>query len=603
MVSGRRLKMAPICAGNFQYDLFMMSNMNEIFIIKTFLKRAFKCLPNPLPLCFYFLLFCHASNAANLTTEVDRSIIGADETLQLTVRLDERVSFSGPDFSPLQQNFEIISQMRTNQFRNVNGRSESWTEWSFVLAPNREGQVILPSLSYEGAISDVITITVNPANQAANGEVPSVFIETKIDKDIAYVQEQILLSFSIHIAQSEGNLSDINMEELQLPDAVTELLSENTLRRNISGRSYYVKEIIFAIYPQQSTVLEIPSLLFALTTSRGNRGWNDQFRMNRGELRRLRSDAKTINIDPKPNSYSYNDWIPATNVTIEESWSDSPDTFKVGEPITRTVTLTAEGLTAAQLPPLPDQSSTSLKIYTDQPQQTDEKGPSGITGRRIESMAIVPTKAGTLTLPAVELGWWDTNTQQQRIARLSSRQISVASASITGANIAPAAIAPSNTSFPVETEALVVFVWPWMLATALCATLAIGFLIAWLQAKKQRRPTIDPQARQHATSVKNAADAVRRSCSNNDPLAAREALIQWAQLYWRDSRLTGLQTVANRSQHKGLARELDLLDKTLYRTNENNHWQGEALWKVLHNFRKQQHRNIKREALAPLYPV
>lgn len=600
----------------------MNLEMNNIFFVAMKTLTATKQYPTPwqkfwlVVACIFLSAMAPSTWATNLIAEADRTHIGVDETLQLTMRLDQQVSFSGPDFEPLKQDFEILNQMRTNQFRNINGRSESWTEWTFVLAPKKDGQLLIPSLKFEDAFSDAISINVTPNGQTLSGEVPDVFVETKVNKDIAYVQEQILLSFSVHVAQSEGNLREINYEELQLPNAVIEPVAENTFRRNLQGRSYYVKEYVYAIYPQQSAKLEIPSLLFVLTTSRGNRAWNDPFRNSRGDLRRIRTDAVSISVDPKPSSYTYRDWVPATNVTLDESWSSEPNTFKVGEPITRTLTLTAEGLTSAQLPPLPNPSDDNFKTYADQPQQDDEKSSLGITGRRMESVAIVPTKSGTLTLPAIEVGWWDTNANQQRTARLPSRQITVAAAAVNSTNLAPPSVVSSTNSVG-DGESEPVFAptssWPWMLATLICALLALAFFIAWIRARKLPQQKLDPVERERVLNVKQACDTLRRACSDNDAIATRKALIQWAQLYWQDSRITQLQAIISRSQHGGLARELEILDKTLYSSSsnnsavsnkENNRWQGDALWNVLHNFRKQQRRNQKNEpGLAPLYPV
>lgn len=70
--------------------------------------------------------------------------------------------------------------------------------------------------------------------------------------------------------------------------------------------------------------------------------------------------------------------------------------------------LRAEGLSSAQLPPLPIQDSTGLRRYPDQPQQRNEVNDKGLIGSREESEALVPSQSGRITLPEVQVLWWNT---------------------------------------------------------------------------------------------------------------------------------------------------------------------------------------------------
>ena len=221
---------------------------------------------------FLGLFISFSTFAATLTSQVDRSVVGEDETLQLTVRLDEQINFGGPDFDLLKQNFEILDQQRFNQFRSVNGKTDAWTEWNMTLMPKSAGQLLVPSFKYKDAYSQAIEVTVNKSSQVTNGDVPDIVIETSVDKTEAHVQEQILLTFSVHSAL---NIREIGQDELKIEDVVIEKVAENEFQRQIKGRSYRTREYVYALYPQKSGEIIVPKVNWALAIASNGYGWSN----------------------------------------------------------------------------------------------------------------------------------------------------------------------------------------------------------------------------------------------------------------------------------------------------------------------------------------
>ena len=58
---------------------------------------------------------------ATLTATADRTVISSNETLQLLVRLDSQALLGEPEFSVLENDFEILSTSRQQQYSRVNG--------------------------------------------------------------------------------------------------------------------------------------------------------------------------------------------------------------------------------------------------------------------------------------------------------------------------------------------------------------------------------------------------------------------------------------------------------------------------------------------------
>jgi len=375
-------------------------------------------------LALFCLLACStASFALTITAKVDRNSIAMSETLTLTVAIDEQAAFSAPSFEELQQNFDILRQHKSNRYQSMNGKVSSITEWVLTLGPKREGQLIIPSFEYDGEFSDAIPINVSKQSNAG-GAKRDIFLETTTDKDTAFVQEQIIFTQKLY---SAVNISSFDPEPLQLDKAKVELLAQFDYQTRIGGRPYVVVETRYAIYPQHSGKLALPRLRWSIGVSGGRRNIFDPFNNNSGRIHRLQSDAIELEIKASPEKSA--DWLPAEQLTISQSWSSDPEQMQVGEPITRKIEITAKGLTAAQLPNIDMGQAPELqgriKTYPEQPQSENDKDNSGITGTRRISTAIIASKAGPLTLPAIEIRWWNTARQQWQTAKLPAMDINV----------------------------------------------------------------------------------------------------------------------------------------------------------------------------------
>lgn len=504
-----------------------------------------------------------------LTATVDRTQISIDETLKLQVRYNEQVMFGEPEFSALQQNFEILVRARSHQYHNINGRTESWTQWTLTLAPLREGQLLIPSFEYENSFSDAIEITVSEAPPATSNDQP-VYLETELDKTSGYVQEQFLYTIRLF---TSVDLSGLDRAEPKIQNALIKTVAENQYQQVIHGVPFGVVETTYAIFPQQSGTLEIPPTVWSVGIS-SNRGFrHDPFLSQPGEQLRLRTDARAIQVEPKPASFSGHHWLPARKITLEQRWSQSPDEFVLGEPITRTLTIRAQGLMASQLPPLDVRETAGVKYYPDQPQAEESVARDGVTTVKTESYAIVPNRAGKITLPAVTLHWWDTEAGRMQEATLPAHTISVRAAAASPAAPAPAA----ESSTPSEDDVMETAAGPapqpeasgdqpapwWQYAVAVLLLTNLITLVLWLRA---RRGTVSAAAEAPAPapamSEKQAYKTLHQALNSSDAAAIRAALLTWGRLYERNPDLASLQQLA--SALPPLAASIRQLEAALY---------------------------------------
>jgi hypothetical protein len=565
-------------------------------------------------LALIILTSCPLAMADTLSASVDRDTLSLQETLTLTLRFYAQTG-SSPELSLLQKDFDILNTQQSNQMRVINGSMESFTDWRIALAPKRVGTLEIPSFTIEGAKSDPIAITVESQNNAPQNASSEVFVDIKTNKDSVYVQEQILLTIRLY---TSVNLNGAEMTPLELPDALVVDLGETQFQTSLNGRQHIVVERVYSIFPQHSGELIIPSLTYNVSVRSGQRDpWSDPFNNRRSNLLRLRTEEQRIQIKTAPAQYTGKDWLPAQQLEITEHWSSGTDRLKVGEPITRTVTVAAEGLTAGQLTPLNLPTVDGLTLYPDQPQNDDQTSKKGVRGSRIETIAIIPNRSGTFTLPEIRVDWWDTVNQRMQTAKLPSKTVTVEDAlgAITAAPPQAAvetpmepASTPINTDLSsVSAEKVMVHTPPmWLISLVLVlGVLAIMFACLYWRARQElaaiHRFYVEEKTKDKVAE-NTAWTALKRASTEKDYPAMRTALLHWAQAHWQDPQLQSLHALAERANSNELSKQLHKLDEMLYRNDKTAAWDSSELIQEINNYRrKKQHQEKDSNGLAPLY--
>ncbi|WP_331345691.1 BatD family protein [Cellvibrio sp. UBA7661] len=584
------------------------------------MKNAFFTLQKLLSHCIGFLLMVTGLNvyAGNLTASVDRDTLALTETFTLTLRYDEQINAT-PDYELLQKDFDILNTRSGTQMSIINGSMEASTEWKIALAPKRIGKLLIPSFSIDGAISDAIEITIEGKSKSPQNTDDNVSVEIETSKDTSYVQEQIIVTLRLFTTIS---LSGMELSPLQVKDALAVQLDEKQYQTKINGRPGAVIETRYALFPQQSGELIIPSMLYQVAIDTGHRDlWDRFYGNNQNNILRLRTEEQRLTILPAPAAANGNNWMPATNVSLSEHWSTSIDALKIGEPVTRSITIKADGLTAGQINPLQILPVNGLTFYNDQAQNDDQKNSQGITGSRIETIAIVPTKAGDFTLPEVKVNWWDTNSNSLRTATLpavtlrvglgdmSAQQLAEQNQQATTENeeTAPATVDIDTdlTGLKEQSTRIVQQTPIWLYITNLVSLLAAAYFALEFFIVKRKLAglhTAKEQEKNQRLQAENAAwNQVKRELAENNWKELRKALIDWAQIYWKNPSLTNLQTIATHINSVELTEELRKLDEAIFGGN-NITPDSEILLQTLANFRRNKSYNNKNSSpLQPLY--
>lgn len=544
-----------------------------------------------------------------LSARVDRTNIDTNETLQLVLRYNGQAVNSEPDFSVLQNDFDILSNNRQQQYSWVNGQSQSYTDWTMVLMPKRTGTLLIPSISYKNHISNALEVTVRAVNKltAGAGKQP-VYAETLVDKEAVYVQEQIILTQRLY---TSVQLQDLSLSELDISGALVERIGESQFQKVINGRNYLVIEVRYALFPQVSGKLDIPALRFgAFESSRRQFGSFS----SRGKQLFRATEPKTIDVMARPAHIPPTEWMPSSKVELQETWSSNLNNLKLGEPVTRTLTLSAEGLTGAQIQPLPLPESPDYKIYPDQPSIEQQTDASGVVGIRTETLALVPNRMGEIQLPAIEVRWWDTLNQriQTTVQPAVTLQVGAATALAptpqlpiqSSVETVPLALTTS-TAEPAPSEPSALIKW----SLALNALLLTALISLVIMRKKQPTARQPQQAADTGLqlSLNQKLELAEKKARENNLASMRDSILDWGKTLLSNNPPNSLKQLAERLSDEDLVLAFEQLDRQLY--------QGEAaadhidFKQLFQQLRAASSRavtktknNTKGQYLRPLYP-
>lgn len=529
-------------------------------------------------------LFALQVQAATLLASVDRSRLIAGETLELTLEIEDVTQFGRPDLAPLQALFEVRDTRQVNSLKSLDGQTQANTRWIITLRPRQSGTFDIPVLQLGEARSQPVTLQVLPADAGNIARLAPVSIDASLDADSVYVQAQAVLTLRIY--HSVSLYDDSSLSPLSIAQARVEPLGESrTYEKLINGVRYGVIEMRYAIFAQQSGVLNIPALTFSATAA-DSQSPTDPNAPRSNKQVRVSSTALPLQVLPKPADYPADQpWLPARSLVLEERWSPDPaqSPTQIGDSLTRSVIIKAEGLSSAQLPPLPVTEANGVRRYPDQPQLRDEVGERGLVGQREEREALVPTHSGTLELPSLEVVWWNTREQHLERTSLPARGLKIED------NPSLSAETPANASSQPDRP-----LWPWQLSTLVLAlTTLLGFTLWW---RARSRPAV-LRAAQSGPSPRTLLDDLKRACQANDPQATRQALDAWA----RQQPETLAEMAA---RFVPLSDALDGLNGALY-SESGQFWQGDELWRAIGTIpaaEQAQPSAGENGSLPPLYP-
>jgi len=530
--------------------------------------------------------------AAEVQVSIDRNPVQVNESFQLVFSLDADPD-RDPDFSALQQDFLILSNRRSSGISIINGEYQRSVKWGLKLMAKQVGEFTVPAIRFGNESSKPFQVTVKPSSMAS---VPHdrLVLELLADKSEVFVQGQVILTLRLLSATdiSAYQFGDISLQNL---DAVIEPLGdERQYQTRIADRSYLVLEQQFALFPQQSGRLTVaPARAEVRLPSKSS---FDPFRTG-GEIRQLRSQSLFVDVAPIPAEFKGPYWLPADKVELREEWQGDLSALVAGEPVTRSLSLLADGLTAAQLPELELIPIAGIKQYPDQAELENRRSGKGVTGERVQKVALIPGTAGRYLVPAINLPWWNLQSGKMEIATIPEREIIVSAAA--GVSIVEPPVAEAQTTLQESAPAAANPFWLW-LSLALASGWMLSALYWWYRLRASNGATTSPG--EHP-DLRQARKQLQQACNDSDAISARRVLLSWGQALLAPRRISNLHQLGD-TLGVELRHEIEILNQSLYAPSAEP-WRGQALWSLCQQLEKDAQSQPDRDnaRLLPLNPA
>lgn len=547
-------------------------------------------------LLILLMLFSHGTFAADITVSLDRNPVNLDESFQIMFTATESPD-DDPDFTPLEQDFSILNQSNSSSSSWVNGKSSKTVLWTVNVMAKHLGSLVIPAIKFgkDASNSSTVLVADNATKKTVNTD-EDLYIEVEVTPENPFIQSQVFYTLRLY---TKVDISQARLNEPDLADAVIERLGEDSnYNTQVNGLNYSVTERKYALFPQKSGQLTIkPLILTAEVLTNSRPSFNGFFNSQMSKTKRVESKAITLNVKPVPTTFTGKHWLSAEQLVLKQEWSGDIQQMKVGEPLTRTLSLIAKGTTVGQLPELnTTETNDRLKAYPDQPVLQEQKKVDGLLAFREEKIALIPSKSGSYTLPAIEIPWFNTKSQKMELAKIPETTLStvaVASQSeVINPIITPEAPKKTETSLVIESPKKT-NIWLWV-----SLLLAVGWLITvivFLTKRKVTEPVIE--INDSDIKLKDCIKNLKNACRANDAAATKNALLEWGRQKFN---VANLCAIAEYSDAR-LRDEILDLNQTLYGKGVGQ-WQGKKLFQAFtENKAREKIAVTEDNSLEPLY--
>ncbi|KDM89675.1 BatD family protein [Photobacterium galatheae] len=534
-------------------------------------------------------LLSYSANAAQVVATVSSNQVGLNEIFELKVSIDDSVSNNALDLSPLQQDFTVGTPSTSSFSRFVNGSVTRRTEWRVALAAKSTGKLTIPAFRIGATRSEPIIITVsdqpgqnNPATDLA------IEVTGRMDKDTLYVGESQIYQVQIKIGDQ------LEQASLAAPQGdgidVVQVGKDHQADTVINGRQYTIINRKYRITATKSGTMTLQGAKLTGTAFKSGRGRGFGLRIPVN----IQAEPKPLTVTGKPDSYQ-GLWLPTADLQLTQQWQNDSAELKVGEPITRVLTLKMKGTPQSQLPDLSLTYPDAVRVYSEKPVYSQESDYSVMTLKQV----IIPRQSGAITLPALKVNWWNTKDgkQQQSLADGKTLQVqpdSPASSQTPAAGSHDNEQSLQNRSQPpldklsgsaVQQQSASPF-WPW--ATLIVTLLWLITLVLWLRARRllAKAPRVITPT---GTSDQSAKNQLIAAVQSQDPIQIQTCYQRWDKSHLTQSYQQDLETEITKMMHA-------------YYSKSPTAWDHKPLLALLKQEIRAKHNTGQPEALAPLVP-
>ena len=391
-----------------------------------------------------FLFVIHFASGVTINATIDQNKITLDDVFELKVEAIDGSELPQVDMSPIKKNFIVINgpSQQTN-ISWVNGKMTSIYGLSWTLSPKKIGSLVIPALTVKAGKSKLRTkpiklhVSKNPISSKSRDS-QSPFIRVELDKNTAYLGEQITVTYQLFTR------ADLSIESVDLPDFVGFWMESLYSPRQINMREVslngvrYKKAKLYtvALFPTKTGDIPLPPYTInskvyvdKKKSKRRDPFFDvfDSFSSRQAVRKVIQSEIKTITVMPYPDGAPADFTGAVGNYTVKTSVDYQ--NVKANEAVTFYIEVKGTGnLSLFSLPELIFPKS--LEVFPPVSEMNKDSFRDQITGTLRWEYVVIPRQTGRFNLPRVELPFFDPKTTKWKRAKAHSIQISVSPGSV-----------------------------------------------------------------------------------------------------------------------------------------------------------------------------
>jgi len=535
--------------------------------------------------------------ASKMSATIDKNPVVVNESFILKISIDDDIDTNALNTSALLKDFIVGRTSVSSQTSMVNFKTTQTTTWSTLLIAKSAGNYVIPPLTIAGISSEAIKVQVLAENDPLADKQQDLFITSEVSSKEVYVQQQLTLTVKLHFS---AELKRGSLSEPTLTDAnITQIGQDKEEDTVINGRRFRVIERTYAISPKNSGEYILKSPVFSGEVLVPSTRRNNMFSFSETKPVSVIGDDIPLLILPIPENFQ-GTWLPSNMLTLHQNWQPDVTSFKVGEPITRTVTLTAAGLSEEQLPILEMDVPKDLKVYPDQAQLHTGMSSGHLVSQKVRNFALVASKPGEYQLPEINIPWWNTVTNRYQVATIASQKITVLPSS--DAEVEPEVNINTQNNDALPAQTIIVEQASWLQWLFLALWLLTS--IAWFISARLGNPSLTNSVNNDNNPKNNDAYlSLLAACKKNQGLEVLALVSPWINTLQSQAGRTITSTLDEALQeinNDEFQQEIQLLQQSYYAKDQKD-WHGDTLIVLIQAINKKGF-NIKTQTILSLNP-
>jgi hypothetical protein len=394
-----------------------------------------------------------ASNAvaaeATISADIDKTRGSLDDQFVYTLTITGSPK-SEPKLPPI-DGLEIQPAGTSTSVQIINGSMSKSQEHRFVISPLRAGNFTIPAISvqFDGGEQSTLPIqlVVNSTGGEANSASPKKneigWLEREFSTTTPFVGQVVMVTTRFF---TRARVMQYGLNP-QVPTSVKRIPieGEKSYDRVIDGVRYQVVEVSEALIPLAPGKIEFSPSEFQAkirvpnTGGRGRGGspldnfFDDPFfGGGRAQVKSFKSPPQAITVEALPIANRpaiFQGWV--GDFTLKATLSSNA--VKVGETLTLSVSVEGNG-TLEGAADYVVSTINGAKIYPDKAEKNQSiDRENGIYSRATFKFAIVPTQAGTVVIPPVEIAVFNPSLKQYQILKQEFEPVAVNSEGVGSA--------------------------------------------------------------------------------------------------------------------------------------------------------------------------